>query len=64
MTPITIEDVAREANVSISTVSYAISGNRPISESTRLRVLDAAKKLGYHANSPATVLASGRSKVF
>ena len=64
MAPITIEDVAREANVSISTVSYAISGNRPISDSTRERVLAVAKKLGYHANSPATILASGRSKVF
>ena len=64
MAPITIKDVAREANVSISTVSYTISGTRPISETTRLRVLKAAKKLGYHANSPATVLASGRSKVF
>jgi|GEM_PF-6324123 len=64
MAAITIQDVAREAKVSISTVSYAISGTRPISETTRLRVLNAAKKLGYHANSPATVLASGRSKVF
>src|ERR1035437_5669975 len=64
MARITIQDVAREANVSISTVSYTISGTRPISETTRQRVLHAAKKLGYHANSPATVLASGRSKVF
>ena len=39
----TIEDVAREAGVSISTVSYALSGKRAISEDTRRRVLAAAE---------------------
>ena len=49
----TIKDVAREANVSISTVSYAINNSDRISEKTRLHVLDVAKKLNYSANSNA-----------
>ncbi|MDD9205400.1 LacI family DNA-binding transcriptional regulator, partial [Georgenia sp. 10Sc9-8] len=34
----TIHDVARVAGVSISTVSYALSGKRSIAETTRQRV--------------------------
>ncbi len=49
----TIKDVAREANVSISTVSYAINGSDRISEKTRLHVLEVAKRLKYSANSNA-----------
>ncbi|WP_284327158.1 LacI family DNA-binding transcriptional regulator [Demequina litorisediminis] len=40
----TIQDVAREAGVSISTVSYALSGKRSIKPDTRDRVLAAAKE--------------------
>ncbi|HEX8919155.1 MAG TPA: LacI family DNA-binding transcriptional regulator, partial [Chloroflexota bacterium] len=35
----TIKDIASAAGVSVSTVSHALSGNRPISEPTRARVL-------------------------
>ena len=35
---ITIRDVARAANVSISTVSHVLSGKRPTSSQTRRRV--------------------------
>ncbi|MGF1701945.1 LacI family transcriptional regulator [Photobacterium makurazakiensis] len=49
----TIKDVAREANVSISTVSYAINNSDRISEKTRNHVLEIAKKLNYSANSNA-----------
>ncbi|WP_297082154.1 LacI family DNA-binding transcriptional regulator [uncultured Demequina sp.] len=60
----TIEDVAREAGVSISTVSYALSGKRSIKETTRDRVLEAAAKLGYLPNASARTLAANRSQIF
>ena len=59
----TSQDVARLAGVSQSTVSYVLTGSRPISESTRLRVEDAIAKLGYHPNSGARTLRSRRSGV-
>lgn len=59
----TIEDVAREAGVSISTVSYALSGKRAISEDTRGRVLAAAQRLGYAPQAAARALAARRSQI-
>lgn len=59
----TIEDVAREANVSISTVSYALSGKRRISDETKRRVLDAAERLGYAPRASAKALAANRSDI-
>lgn len=43
----TISDVARDAEVSISTVSKALSGSGRMREETRARVIAAAKRLGY-----------------
>ncbi|MFV0287421.1 MAG: LacI family DNA-binding transcriptional regulator [Demequina sp.] len=60
----TIQDVAREAGVSISTVSYALSGKRSIKPDTRDRVLAAAKELGYLPNASARMLAANRSQIF
>ncbi|MBW3094842.1 LacI family DNA-binding transcriptional regulator [Bifidobacterium sp. 64T4] len=42
-----IKDVAAKAHVSISTVSYVMSGKRSIGDDTKRAVLDAAKELGY-----------------
>lgn len=58
-----ISDVARHAGVSPSTVSYVLSGKRTISESTRRRVLDSIRVLGYHPHAGARALASNRSNV-
>lgn len=58
-----ITDVARHAGVSPSTVSYALSGKRPISEETRRRVEEAARTLGYRPHAGARALASSRSNV-
>jgi DNA-binding LacI/PurR family transcriptional regulator len=55
-------DVANLAGVSESTVSYALSGKRPISTETRNRVLLAVEKLNYHPNFAAHVLAGGQTK--
>ncbi|WP_217142832.1 LacI family DNA-binding transcriptional regulator [Streptomyces sp. AC627_RSS907] len=46
-----ITDVARRAGVSPSTVSYALSGKRPISEATRRRVEAAVRELGYRPST-------------
>jgi DNA-binding LacI/PurR family transcriptional regulator len=59
----TSQDVARLAGVSQSTVSYVLTGSRPISAATRQRVEEAIEKLGYHPNSGARALRSRRSGV-
>ncbi|MFE9673637.1 LacI family DNA-binding transcriptional regulator [Streptomyces sp. NPDC006259] len=58
-----ITDVARRAGVSPSTVSYALSRKRPISEETRRRVEAAIRELGYRPHAGARALASSRSNV-
>ncbi len=58
-----ISQVARHADVSPSTVSYVLSGKRPISEKTRHRVLESIGLLGYHPHAGARALASNRSNV-
>ena len=59
----TIGDVAREAGVSRSTVSYALSSKRPISDETRERINDAIVKLGFTVNAGARALATSQTMV-
>ena len=59
----TMQDVAQRAGVSLSTVSYALNENRPISEATRERVMQAIADLGYTRNAAARTLAGSRSHV-
>jgi LacI family transcriptional regulator, repressor for deo operon, udp, cdd, tsx, nupC, and nupG len=56
----TIEDVAREAQVSVATVSRALRGLPNVAPSTRARVLGAAQRLHYVADPTAVRLAGGR----
>jgi DNA-binding LacI/PurR family transcriptional regulator len=58
----TITDVARLAGVSVSTVSYVVSGTRPISVSTSAKVRAAMDELGYQPNAFARGLASRRTR--
>lgn len=60
---VTIGDVARAAGVSRSTVSYALSGNRPISLETRERISAAIRELGFTPNAGARALATSQTKV-
>ncbi|MER7755043.1 LacI family DNA-binding transcriptional regulator [Kitasatospora sp. NPDC097643] len=60
---VTLADVARHAGVSSSTVSYALSGKRPISDETRTRIEQAITELGYHPNAGARALAGKRSHI-
>ena len=59
----TMTDVARLAGVSVSTVSYALNGTRPISEQTRQQIFAAMAELGYRPNLVARALASKRSRI-
>ncbi len=59
----TIGDVAREAGVSRSTVSYALSGKRTISRETRERIEKAIAALGFTVNAGARALATSQTMV-
>ncbi|WP_432560727.1 LacI family DNA-binding transcriptional regulator [Kineococcus esterisolvens] len=59
----TSKDVVRIAGVSQSTVSYVMSGKRPISERTRRLVEDAMAQLTYQPHAGARALASQRTHV-
>ncbi|MCH3904684.1 MAG: substrate-binding domain-containing protein [Lactobacillus sp.] len=58
---VTIYDVAREAKVSMATVSRVVNGNNNVRKSTRDRVQSVIKRLHYQPNSVAQGLASKRT---
>ncbi|WP_341996422.1 LacI family transcriptional regulator [Microbacterium sp. LWH7-1.2] len=60
---VTIADVAQKAGVSISTVSYVMSGKRAISQETRDRVEKAIDSLGFSPHAGARSLASRSTNV-
>ena len=60
---VTIIDVAREANVSYSTVSRVVNNKEYVKPETRQRVVQAMARLGYQVNMQARSLAGGRSNV-
>jgi DNA-binding LacI/PurR family transcriptional regulator len=54
-----MQDVAREAGVNRVTVSVVLNNakaNTQVSEATRLRILETARRLGYHRNARALAL--------
>lgn len=58
----TIRDVARRAGVSIATVSRVLNNvGHPVRESTRQRVLEAARELNFSPNDLAKSLLRGRT---
>lgn len=58
---VTIYDVAREANVSMATVSRVVNGNQNVKPATRKKVLDCIERLGYRPNAVARGLASKKT---
>jgi DNA-binding LacI/PurR family transcriptional regulator len=62
-TRIGIEDVARAAGVSTTTVSRAMSGSGRLAPATRQRVRELAAAMGYQPNPTARQLARGKSGV-
>ncbi|MDI7277076.1 MAG: LacI family DNA-binding transcriptional regulator [Anaerolineae bacterium] len=59
----TIYDVAREAGVSVGTVSYVINRTKRLRPETVRRVEEAMRRLSYHPHAAAKALAKGRSNV-
>jgi LacI family transcriptional regulator len=53
--PATIKDIAREAGVSPSLVSFVFSGKNRVGEQTRQRILEVADRLGYRQGQAARV---------
>jgi DNA-binding LacI/PurR family transcriptional regulator len=58
----TIRDVAKNAGVSISTVSHVLNGTRFVEEKTRSRILASVRKLDYRPNQFARSLRGAGSK--
>lgn len=58
---VTIKDLASELGLSITTISRALNGYSDVGESTRERVVDAARRLGYTPNRNAQRLVTKRS---
>jgi LacI family transcriptional regulator len=58
---VTLADVATRAGVSAATVSRVLSGNYPVAEATRARVMRAVEELQYVVNGPASALAAATS---
>ncbi|WP_163539218.1 catabolite control protein A [Gracilibacillus sp. YIM 98692] len=58
---VTIYDVAREANVSMATVSRVVNGNPNVKPTTRKKVLNTIEQLGYRPNAVARGLASKKT---
>jgi LacI family repressor for deo operon, udp, cdd, tsx, nupC, and nupG len=61
-TPVTIKDIARTLNISISTVSRALRGLPEIHPDTRSAVVKLAEELDYQPNQLAKNLAKSRTK--
>lgn len=59
----TIRDVAREAGVSIATVSYVLNDSGAVSDATRRRVLQTVEKLGYRPSVIAKGLKARESRM-
>lgn len=60
---VTLKDIAAELGLTHPTVSRALARHDSISKETRLRVEEAARRLGYVANSGARLLRRGHSNV-
>ncbi len=58
---VTIKDVARQANVSVATVSRALNGHENVADAVRTRVLAVARELRYSPHHAARSLSSRRT---
>ncbi len=63
MAGLTLEDIAKQAGVSRSTVSRVVNGHPNVREEVRQRVLEIVREANYHPNAAARTLASQRSRM-
>jgi LacI family transcriptional regulator len=63
MSDLTLEDIAKKAGVSRSTVSRVVNDHPNVRESVRRRVLVVIENTGYHPNAAARTLASQKSSM-
>ena len=61
-TPITMKDIAEALNVSVATVSRALSGNKAISEKRRKEIQDYAREHNFVSNFIAESLRNSKIK--
>src|SRR5688572_12282911 len=61
-TNVTIKDVAREASVSVATVSRALNGHENVAEGVRKHVTEIASRLRYQPHAAARSLSSRRTQ--
>ena len=62
MKQITIKDIAKEAGVSIASVSRALNGTDGISEASRKRILDVCDRMNYTPNGLARGLVKRKTQ--
>jgi len=62
LVPVTIRDVAKRLNLSITTVSRALDGYDDVAESTRQRVIRTAREMGYAPSHTARQLRRSRAE--
>lgn len=62
MKKVTIYDVAREAGVSLATVSRVINGSNVVREKTKQKVLDVIDRLDFKPNDIARGLATSKQQ--
>ncbi len=60
---VTINDVAKAAGVSVSTVTHALNGKRPVSKENKEKILKVIEELGYIPSYSASHLRKGRSGI-
>lgn len=58
---VSMKDIAKACDVSVATVSKALSGQQDIGEETRRRIARKAEELGYMANASARALKTNRT---
>ena len=63
MKDVTINDVAKAAGVSVSTVTHALNGKRPVSKENKEKILKVIEEVGYIPSYSASHLRNGRSGI-
>ena len=58
---VSMKDIALRCGVSVSTVSKALNDRWDVGDATKKQILDAAKELGYSANTAARALKTNRT---